>query len=199
MEFILGSASPRRREILRDFFDPLKIVHPSIDESVDPGETPESFVSRITREKMRSVISQINAPGKFTAVTSDTIVTIDNLILGKPESIENAAEMLSLLSGREHRVLTGLSVYTGDARAGIELTGLESTSVFFRKLDRAAISDYLKLVDYSDKAGSYAIQENGDMLVESINGSITNIIGFPLRLFFSLLQKGDLTSLLLSE
>lgn len=199
MEFILGSASPRRREILRDFFDPLKVVHPSIDESVNPGETPESFVSRITREKMRSVISQITVSGNFIAVTSDTIVTIDNLILGKPESMESAVEMLNLLSGREHRVLTGLSVYAGDAEEGIDLAGLESTSVLFRKLDRDAIRKYLKLVDYSDKAGSYAVQEYGDMLVESINGSITNVIGFPLRLFFSLLQKGDLTSLLLSE
>jgi len=199
MEFILGSASPRRREILRDFFNPLHIIHPSIDESVNPGETPESFVSRITREKMRSVISQIATPGNFAAVTSDTIVTIDSLILGKPESLENAAEMLALLSGREHRVLTGLSLYAGNAREGIELTGLESTSVFFRKLDRDVINEYLKLVDYSDKAGSYAVQEHGDMLVESINGSITNVIGFPLRLFFSILQKGNLFSILLSD
>lgn len=197
MDFVLGSASPRRRDILQEFFDPLQIIHPSIDESVYTGETPESFVSRITREKMKSVISQIDFSGNFTAVTSDTIVTIDNLILGKPESLSSAADMLRLLSGRSHRVVTGLSVYTGNAEEGKELNGLESTSVLFRKLDNDAIGKYLDLVNYSDKAGSYAIQEYGDMLVESIEGSITNVIGFPLRLFFSLLQEGNLTSILL--
>lgn len=196
MDFVLGSASPRRRDILQEFFDPLQIIHPSIDESVYTGETPESFVSRITREKMKSVISQIDFSGNFTAVTSDTIVTIDNLILGKPESLSSAADMLRLLSGRSHRVVTGLSVYTGNAEEGKELNGLESTSVLFRKLDNDAIGKYLDLVNYSDKAGSYAIQEYGDMLVESIEGSITNVIGFPLRLFFTLLQEGNLTSIL---
>ena len=197
MDFVLGSASPRRRDILQEFFDPLQIIHPSIDESVYTGETPESFVSRITREKMKSVVSQIDCSGNFTAVTSDTIVTIDNLILGKPESLSSAADMLRLLSGRSHRVVTGLSVYTGNAEEGKELNGLESTSVLFRKLDNDAIGKYLDLVNYSDKAGSYAIQEYGDMLVESIEGSITNVIGFPLRLFFTLLQEGNLTSILL--
>lgn len=197
MNFILGSASPRRRDILREFFDPIEIVHPSIDESVYPGETPESFVSRISGEKMNSVLSQISYTENFTAVTSDTIVAIDNLILGKPESLSSAVDMLKLLSGREHRVLTGLSLYTGNAEDGKELSGLESTSVFFKNLDSETINRYLSIVDYSDKAGSYAIQEYGDMLVESINGSVTNVIGFPLRLFFSLLQKGNLSSLLL--
>jgi len=197
MNFILGSASPRRRDILREFFDPIEIVHPSIDESVYPGETPESFVSRISGEKMNSVLSQISYTENFTAVTSDTIVAIDNLILGKPESLSSAVDMLKLLSGREHRVLTGLSLYTGNAEDGKELSGLESTSVFFKNLDSETINRYLSIVDYSDKAGSYAVQEYGDMLVESINGSVTNVIGFPLRLFFSLLQKGNLSSLLL--
>ena len=197
MNFILGSASPRRKMILSGFFDPIEIVHPSIDESVYPGETPESFVSRISREKMNSVLSQITSTENFTAVTSDTIVAIDNLILGKPESFSSAVDMLKLLSGREHRVLTGLSLYTGNTIDGIELSGMESTSVFFKKLDSEAINRYLNIVDYSDKAGSYAIQEHGDMLVESINGSMTNVIGFPLRLFFYLLQKGDLSGLLL--
>lgn len=197
MNFILGSASPRRKMILSGLFDPIEIVHPSIDESVYPGETPESFVSRISREKMNSVLSQITSSENFTAVTSDTIVAIDNLILGKPESFRSAVDMLNLLSGREHRVLTGLSLYTGNSEGGVELSGLESTSVFFKKLDSETINRYLNIVDYSDKAGSYAIQEYGDLLVESINGSMTNVIGFPLRLFFSLLKKGDLSSLLL--
>ncbi len=197
MNFILGSASPRRREILRDFFDPIEIVHPSIDESVYPGETPESFVSRICHEKMNSVLSQISSAENFIAVTSDTIVAVDNLILGKPDSLSSAVNMLKLLSGRKHRVITGLSLYAHDSNGGREIAGLKSTSVLFRELSGETIGKYLALVDYSDKAGSYAIQENGEMIVDSIDGSITNVIGFPLRLFFSLLQKGDLTGLLL--
>jgi len=197
MNFILGSASPRRREILREFFDPIKIVHPSIDESVYPGESPESFVSRICHEKMNSVLAQIVSAEDFIAITSDTIVAVDNLILGKPDSLSSAVDTLKLLSGRKHRVITGLSLYVHDSNGGREIAGFESTSVLFKDLSRETIGKYLGLVDYSDKAGSYAIQEHGEMLVDSIEGSLTNVIGFPLRLFFSLLQKGDLAGLLL--
>ncbi len=197
MLFILGSASPRRKMILADFFSQIKIIHPSIDESPLVCESPENFVQRISREKMKSVEEELCGIEDYIAVTSDTIVTIDDLILGKPDSLQGAADILSLLSGREHRVITAITVCIKKSDSINEFTAMESTSVLFKELSMEIINQYIKLVDCMDKAGAYAVQEHGDMLVESITGSLTNVIGFPLRLFFSLLSRNNAMELLL--
>ena len=186
MRFILGSGSPRRRIILENILD-IEIIVPDADESQVWGESPEQYIYRVLDNKMRSIISSAGPGDECVIVTSDTIVTIDSLILGKPSSFDEAAEMLSLLSGREHRVLTGLAMSVHEAGTCREYKSIEATSVKFRPLDSAAARRYLELTPYMDKAGSYAIQENGDMIVESVSGSMTNVIGFPLRLFFSML------------
>jgi septum formation protein len=191
MFFVLGSASPRRKTILSDYFSRIKIIHPSIDESPLDSESPGNFVQRISREKMKSVEEELCGVDDYIAVTADTIVTIDNLILGKPDSLSSAADMLSLLSGREHRVVTSITVCINKSGSINQSTAMESTSVLFKKLGEENINNYIKLVDCMDKAGSYAIQEHGEMLVESISGSLTNVIGFPLRLFFSVLSRNN--------
>jgi septum formation protein len=124
-------------------------------------------------------------------------VTIDDLILGKPDSLQEAVDILSLLSGREHRVITAITLCIKKSGSINECTAMESTSVLFKELGMEKINQYIKLVDCMDKAGAYAVQEHGDMLVESITGSITNVIGFPLRLFFSLLSRNNAMKLLL--
>jgi len=197
MIFVLGSASPRRKMIFADYFSQIKIIHPSIDETPLNCESPENFAERISREKMRSVEEELPGYGNYIAVTADTIVTIDGLILGKPESVSRAVDMLSLLSGREHRVVTGVTVCIRKSDTVNESTSMESTAVLFKKLSIGEINRYIKLVDCMDKAGAYAVQEHGDMLIESITGSLTNVIGFPLRLFFSLLCSNDAMDFLL--
>lgn len=186
MNFILGSGSPRRKSILEDIFGTVEIISPSVDESIKEDENAEYYAERIANLKMDAVISLVGEREKYCVITSDTIVVIDGRILGKPESYDDAVSMLRLLSGREHYVLTGLSI--GIYRSGkkTRIYGCEKTYVKFKILDDAVISRYLSIINYSDKAGSYAIQDNGEMLVESINGSLTNVIGFPLRLFFSM-------------
>ncbi len=196
MLYILGSASPRRKKILSDYFPDIKIVHPSIDESPFLEEAPEVFAKRIALEKMQNIAGQIDVYKEYVAVTSDTVVTIDGKILGKPESFTSAREMLALLSGKEHRVVTGMAVSLKRNDAIREFTAIESTSVFFRNLTDETINNYLKHVEYMDKAGSYAVQEHGDMLIESVKGSLTNVIGFPLRLFFSILAQNNEMELL---
>ena len=189
MKIVLGSGSPRRREILESVFDKIEIVPPDVDESILPGEKPEDFTLRIVNEKMESVLKKVAGDAAF--LTSDTIVTIDGRILGKPGSRDEAFSMLKLLSGREHYVLTGLSLAL---RSGGSITRdslIESTSVRFKNVGDAVINMYLDRVDYTDKAGSYAIQESGEMLVESMNGSITNVIGLPLRLLFSMIGNSQ--------
>lgn len=197
MLYVLGSASPRRKIILSDYFPLFKIVHPSIDESPLNGEPPEIFAERIAGEKMKSVTEQLGECEEYFVVTSDTIVTIDGKILGKPESFSSARDMLALLSGREHRVVTGMALCLKRNGYVRKFTAIESTSVFFKKLTEEIINNYLKQVDFMDKAGSYAVQEHGDMLVESVEGSLTNVIGFPLRLFFSILAQNNEMEILL--
>ena len=112
---------------------------------------------------------------------------IDGKILGKPESEDEAVSMLRMLSGKEHFVLTGLCIVLKNGNEYRRFYGCEKTSVKFKMLSDEIIKKYLDMVNYSDKAGSYAIQEHGDLFVESISGSMTNVIGFPLRLFFRMI------------
>jgi septum formation protein len=145
---------------------------------------------RIAGEKCRAVMDSIPLHDRpALIIAADTIVTIDGRIIGKPADFNHAVRMISELTGRTHRVITGLSIARVEkivAEIG-PMTRSEATEVSFRPLDRDGIIAYLNAIEYLDKAGSYAIQEHGRMIVEGHRGSVTNIIGFPLRLFFSML------------
>ena len=191
MKIILGSGSPRRREIMESVFGRVEIVPPDVDESVLPGEKPVDYTIRIVNDKMDSVLKK--APEDSLLLTSDTIVTIDGRILGKPGSRDEAFSMLRLLAGREHSFITGL----GHAfrRGGIvkREADYHISSVRFKALTDEIINRYLGLINYSDKAGSYAVQEYGDLVVDSIKGSVTNVIGLPLRLLFEMMAVSGIT------
>jgi septum formation protein len=192
MNIILGSSSPRRKSILHGLVDSFRVLPPSIDETHFPNELPEAFAVRIADEKCRAILES-GAIDAYPAlvITADTIVTIDGRIIGKPSDFDDAVNMISELNGRTHRVITALTLSAvekkGDGHRS--LTGCEVTEVSFRQLDRDGIISYLNAIEYHDKAGSYAIQEHGGMIVEGYRGSVSNIIGFPLRLFFSMLVE----------
>jgi septum formation protein len=189
VRLILGSGSPRRRTILEEIFGSVEVIIPCIDETVLFPETALDYAGRITNLKMDEVLSQLNIQGQYCVITSDTIVLIEDRILGKPSSEEEACTMIGMLSGKEHFVITGLSVFFNNGLQIKRVYDYETTSVRFKKLDNDTIKKYLTLVNCLDKAGSYAVQEHGDILVSSINGSITNVIGFPLRLFFRMIRN----------
>jgi septum formation protein len=151
----------------------------------------------VLHEKTGYIVEHHKARSDSLVITADTIVTIDGVILGKPVSRDDARLMLSRLSGRTHRVITGLCLTTDREGGSSSHTALEETIVTFRELDVSAIDRYLDITDYTDKAGSYAIQENGEMIVKSVAGSMTNVIGFPLRLFYSMLVKAGLEHILM--
>lgn len=197
MKIILGSGSPRRKHILESLGCMVTIVPPDVDESRHDNEPPESYVLRVLHEKTGFILEQSKQAGDMVIITADTIVTIDGVILGKPVSRDDAVLMLSRLSGRTHRVITGLCVALVQDGSGNIHTALEHTSVTFRELDDDTIEKYLDITDYRDKAGSYAIQENSSMIVKSVSGSMTNVIGFPLRLFYSMLVKAELEHILM--
>jgi len=190
MEFILGSASPRRKAILYSLVGDVTVIHPEVDESFFPEESPEEYVKRIVGKKMNYITSRYREEGVY--LTADTIVTIDGKILGKPGSYQDAVAMLRSLSGREHSVITGLSLAVKRKNFIINDVDCETSSVFFKKLEEDDIIKYLSFIDYRDKAGAYAIQENGDMIVERVCGSVTNVIGLPLRLFFKMMNEMDI-------
>jgi septum formation protein len=193
VEIILGSGSPRRRIILEGIFGAVRIISPSVDESLFKDEPAYDYTGRITNLKMDAVLSGLNPSESGCIITSDTIVSIDDKILGKPVSEDEAVSMLRMLSNREHSVITGVSLVLKNGYVHERFYGCETTSVKFKMLSDDTIRNYLRKVNYSDKAGSYAIQESGEMLVDSITGSMTNVIGFPLRLFFRMINNSGMS------
>lgn len=181
MTLILASESPRRRALLSrltaDF-----VVEPSrIAERAD-GSPAERAVD-VARAKAHAV----GRGRRAVVIGADTIVVIDGEILGKPVSREEARVMLGRLSGRAHRVLTGLCVL--DVESGAERVHCEETRVLFRRLDEDEIEAYLDTGEYRDKAGGYAIQGGAAQFVSGIEGDYTNVIGLPLCRLSVLLRE----------
>ena len=172
MRIILASGSPRRRALLHDLGLTFEVYKPDADESHSPDENPEHLCARLSRLKAES------GSRKFPdalVIAADTIVVIDGRILGKPVNHEDAVRMLTTLQGREHEVLTGLSVCMN----GRVLTHVEHTRVKFRALSDAEIRAYVSTGECDDKAGAYAVQGRGSLLVEGLQGDYFNVVGLP--------------------
>jgi septum formation protein len=186
---VLASSSPRRSELLTQAGYRFR-VHPAhIPEDPLPGEDPIVYVTRLAREKAEAVFRDLNTaspnPGKNAVLGADTTVTLDNTILGKPADAADAARMLHLLSGRTHRVITGVALVTA---AGVEVAA-EATAVRFLTLSDAEIADYVAGGEPMDKAGAYAIQGRAARWIPRIEGCYFNVMGLPLALVSSLLES----------
>ena len=175
VRLILASRSPRRARLLREAGYELDVVPADIDESRFDAEPPQRYVSRLAAAKAAAIASR--AAGRIV-VAADTVVLIDDLVLGKPADPGDAASMLGRLSGRTHEVLTGVVV----ARDGRRLEAVETTRVTFATLERARIAWYAGTGEPDDKAGAYAVQGIGSRFVERIEGSYTNVVGLPVAL-----------------
>ena len=174
MNIILASASPRRRELLeRIGITDFTIAAPNVDESVEPGLSPADMVERLSLRKARAAASRFGPDELILA--ADTVVALDGAVLGKPRDGDDAFAMLSALSGREHRVYTGVTVLRGD-RA---VTQHEETAVTFRALSPEEIRGYIATGEPLDKAGAYGIQGVGALLVSGIRGDYSNVMGLP--------------------
>jgi septum formation protein len=186
---VLASASPRRREILGQLGVAFRIVPSGIDEAMHEGETPDTHVQRLASEKAEEVQKRIAGEGgRPFVLAADTVVVIggpqaglsppdDGRVLGKPRDDDEAEAMLVSLGGRTHRVFTALSLREVGGSYRDDL--LLKTEVTFRGLDAATARAYVASGEGRDKAGSYAIQGLGAGLVQSINGSYTNVVGMP--------------------
>lgn len=172
MRIILASGSPRRRALLHDLGLTFEVYKPDVDESHSPHESPDSLCARLSRLKAESGAQKF--PDSLV-IAADTIVVIDGKILGKPLNREDAVSMLTTLQGREHEVLTGLSVCMN----GQALTHVEHTRVKFRPLTDAEIHAYAATGECDDKAGAYAVQGKGSLLIEGLHGDYFNVVGLP--------------------
>jgi septum formation protein len=174
----LASTSPRRRELIAVLGIPFRVAAPAgVDETPRAGESPVELARRLAVEKAQSVDGD-------PVVAADTIVEVDGDILGKPVDADDARRMLRRLSGRAHRVHTGVAVRTGE-RLEVEVevaVQIVTTSVRFVALTPEAIEWYLATGEPFDKAGAYAIQGAGGVFVEGVEGSVSNVVGLPLHI-----------------
>lgn len=183
---ILASASPRRRELLAQIgytFD----VHPAqVNEDSRPGEDPISYVIRLARDKAQAVYAELNDPDAVV-LGADTTVTLDGQILVKPVDPADATRMLRMLSGRTHRVITGVAVATAK---GIEVAA-EVTGVQFASFGEAEIADYVATGEPMDKAGAYGIQGLAAKWIPRVEGCYFNVVGLPLALLARMLEAAS--------
>lgn len=176
---VLGSASPRRREILETLGVPFRVEVADVDESPSADEPAREYVLRVARAKAAAVGSRVP---NDVVLTADTTVVLDGRILGKPRDLGEARAMLRALSGRTHEVLTAVVVRAPSAAhlgALGEVATLVRTEVAFRALDDETVERYAASGEGLDKAGAYAIQGLGMGLVREIRGSYTNVVGLP--------------------
>lgn len=173
---VLASQSPRRRDLLAGLVPEFKIITDDSEEVMRDGEQPFDMVCRLARQKAENVAAKLNEDALVLA--ADTVVALDGRVLGKPSDEEEAFSMLSALSGREHRVFTGIAIT--DTGSKKRYSDFECTKVKFRELTDEEIRNYIASGEPMDKAGSYGIQELGALLVEGVDGDYFNVVGLPL-------------------
>lgn len=181
---VLASASPRRRDLLRDLGLAFTVHATDVDEREDVPDDPERHAAVLAERKARVAAAKYN---ECIILAADTIVVRDGHILGKPGDEDEALEMLRSLAGREHRVLTGVCVGHA-ARARFE-TRVVSTTVRFRAVDDGELRRYVASGEPMGKAGAYAIQGRGGLLVAGIEGDYSNVVGLPLGATLDLLEE----------
>ncbi len=187
-KLVLASASPRRRELLLAAGLEFEVVPVPIDESIRANEGAIAFARRMAREKAEATLASLPS-GCCKVIGADTIVNIRGRVLGKPATPDEAGQMLRLLSGDTHQVVTGVCLLSGDSSGSIA-TDLRhaTTSVRFRALSPAQIAAYVATGEPMDKAGAYAIQGGAADFVEHFEGDYDNVVGLPVSLVVSMLR-----------
>ena len=182
----LASASPRRRELLRQLGIEFEAMPSNLLEVRSPGEAPERYVARVALDKARYVAAFVRVRGlaECPVLGADTEVVLAGEILGKPRDRSHGIEMLTRLASRTHEVLTGVAVL----HAGVEHAALSRSRVTFGPLSAGEIARYWESGEPRDKAGGYAVQDRRETIVTAIQGSHSNVVGLPKHLVLDLLH-----------
>lgn len=182
LKLILASSSPRRKEILENAGYTVEVKEPQVDENLKIKLPPIDLVMKLALLKANSVFTK---DSDSIVIGADTIVCIDGKNIGKPESVDQARSLLRQLSGRLHRVYTGVAVVSKDRQE----TFFVQAKVNFMKLDEDLINRYIETNEYCDKAGGYAIQGKGCILVDSIDGDYFGVVGLPISQLAKRLER----------
>lgn len=183
-KIVLASSSPRRKELLEGIGLKFKIKPSNIAEKMNPRLGPQSQAESLSLQKAKAIAGNIN---DALIISADTIVVLNNEIIGKPSSIDHAKRTLRKLQGKMHLVITGFTIL--DTATGKSVTKSETTKAYMRKLTQKEIDAYLKKEYVLDKAGSYAMQNLGAVLFEKIEGDYFNVAGLPLHALAKELKK----------
>ncbi len=179
---ILASASPRRQELLKNAGIAFEVRPANIPEVPHAGEAPVAFAERMARDKARA--GRLLLPERII-LAADTVVAVENEILGKPANADDAACMLRLVSGRTHAVITSVCL----AAQGFEDVRSETTAVEFSRMTEAEIREYVATGEPMDKAGAYAIQGRASRWITRVDGDYSNVVGLPLELVLKMLKQ----------
>lgn len=183
----MASASPRRKELLAKLIEKFDVIVARGEEKTTGCPMPEALVKQLAFQKAEEVFQKAEAKGK-AVIGSDTVVALDGKILGKPKDEEEAFSMLSSLSGRTHEVFTGVCILYPDKKGNKGVcVAADCTRVVFETLTPEQITAYIATGSPMDKAGAYGIQDGG--LVKEIQGSFSNVVGFPLELCQEMIEK----------
>ena len=191
MTIVLASASPRRQELLRNAGISFTVQPADIDEAPLAGESARECAQRLAREK---AVAVFRSHSKSYVLGADTVVAVDDLVLGKPGDAEDAARMLRLLSGRTHAVITGVCVVEPGARgqrlgAGNTVVASSTTLVTMCAISEDEIREYIATGEPMDKAGAYAIQGRASRWIPRIEGDYSNVVGLPVALVYAMLRE----------
>jgi septum formation protein len=177
----LGSASPRRRELLGELKIPLEVLAANVEEGVHDGESSLSYLDRVVYDKLTAVHAKLPPGNRFSAIlVADTIVVIDDTILGKPVDVEDAMRLLRQLTGRVHTVYTRYAIQALQQPSAKSIQRTVLSRVTLRAASESEIRRYAQTGEGLDKAGAYAAQGIGGFLIERVDGSYTNVVGLPL-------------------
>ena len=190
MRFILASSSPRRRELLTSIGLDFEVLPSNVPEVHQPGEAPEEYVARLSRDKAQAIARQ--HPSRWI-IAADTTVLLGDQLLEKPVDAADAARMLGTIAGRTHVVYTGLTLQNMDHRHSE--TRVAESEVRMLPLTASEIEWYVRTGEPLDKAGAYAVQGIGAMFIDSIHGSYTNVVGLPLATLFQMLRHAAIDPL----
>jgi len=183
-EIILASASPRRELLLREMGLRFGVVLPTGAEEATGGAAPDVLAIQNAQRKARAVAGHHS---EALVIGADTIVVLDGVIFGKPRDLADAETMLGKLAGRRHDVFTGVCITCHQLKT--EITFAERTGVWMRALNREQIRDYFTKVNPLDKAGAYGAQEFGELILERVEGSFSNVMGLPVERLRTALEK----------
>ncbi|RPJ03675.1 MAG: septum formation protein Maf [Spirochaetaceae bacterium] len=184
---ILASGSPRRREMLQKVKIPFKVIPPQVNEEIFLANASETTVADIARKKVETIVGMFKQESPRWILGADTLVEINSTFLGKPAGIEEAERMIRALSGKKHRVHTGLALL---AEKGKPMDIRQcTTEVKFKSMTEHDIHFYMDSGEWTGAAGAYRIQEQGGFFIEWIKGSYSNVVGLPLEILYSMLLE----------